>query len=492
MFPDPRFKLTHQALLTLMISSAFSASASAEVARVNFAFGEVTATGKDGRSRTLAKGAEINVGETVNTENGRAQLAFTDGAHVSMQPKTQFRIDDFRYEGKADGSEKGFFSLLKGGLRTITGAIGRTNRNTYRVTTATATIGIRGTEFLASVENPLRVSVGDGSISLTNQRGTFVVEAGQSAYVADANTLPVITSEKPVLPPPGTSRQMRELFTDAPRSGRTDNATGAAGNSGDVVAGNRTDSGFAPIQSTPLISLFTPLQSGPGYGLAQADGSALRLGEDIFVTRNSVGVPVTATFDGSGRLTQFVQGTNTFTLIGSHAEFTTDGVLAWGRWIGDVNLNGSLFSTFSSNQGLHYVVGVPTAFASLPTGVTFTYNLIGATSPTFLNGGAAPGTLTSGTLTGNFSTNRVDVTFAGTAGGFTFNATVSNMPISNTGGAATFAGLGRYTGTLGTEDATASGFFAGSGATRAGMSYTLQATSVLNRSPVVGAAAFAR
>src|ERR1043166_4892035 len=179
MFPETQFKLTRQAAFALMISSAFSANAIAEVARVDFASGQVTATGSDGRSRNLQKGAEINVGDTVNTDQGRAQLRFVDGAYMSLQPKTQFRIDDFQFNGKADGTEKGFFSLVRGALRTVTGVVGRTNQGAYRVTTSTATIGIRGTEYLASVENSLLVSVGGGSIAITNDSGTTIIQQGQ-------------------------------------------------------------------------------------------------------------------------------------------------------------------------------------------------------------------------------------------------------------------------------------------------------------------------
>jgi hypothetical protein len=53
------------------------------------------------------------------------QLRFTDGAYVSLQPQTLFRVDDYRYDGKADGNERGFFSLLKGACapsRVLSGA----------------------------------------------------------------------------------------------------------------------------------------------------------------------------------------------------------------------------------------------------------------------------------------------------------------------------------------------------------------------------------
>ncbi len=177
MVRNPRWTLTQEATLALAISAAFPASAfAAEVARVQFAAGQASATTADGRVRTLARGADINEGDTVNTEQGRVQLKFRDGALVSLQPRTAFRIDEYAYRGTADGSEKGFFSLLRGGLRTITGVIGRSNSDSYRVRTQTATIGIRGTEYIAQVGNSLNVSVGGGRIALTNDAGTFIID----------------------------------------------------------------------------------------------------------------------------------------------------------------------------------------------------------------------------------------------------------------------------------------------------------------------------
>jgi hypothetical protein len=44
----------------------------------------------------------------------------------------------------------------------------------------------------------------------------------------------------------------------------------------------------------------------------------------------------------------------------------------------------------SENQGLHYLIGVPTA--DMPTSGTVQFNVLGATLPTFSDGRAAPGT----------------------------------------------------------------------------------------------------
>jgi hypothetical protein len=143
-----RWRLSPQGMLVAALSAAFpSAILAAPAARVEFAIGNPVAISPSGQSRSLVKGVQVESGETVSTNNGRVQLRFTDGAQVSLQPQSEFRIDEYRFDGKADGSERGFFSLFKGGLRTITGLVGRTNRKNYQVTTTVATIGIRGTEY---------------------------------------------------------------------------------------------------------------------------------------------------------------------------------------------------------------------------------------------------------------------------------------------------------------------------------------------------------
>ena len=159
-------------MVTLCAQSALAASA----ARVDFATGDVKAIATDGTSRTLAKGAEVASGDTIDTGGGRAHLRFSDGALVSLQPQSQFRIDDYRFSGKVDGSEKGFFSLLKGALRTITGLVGRSNRDNYKVSTVVATIGIRGTEYSIAYGNSITVSTGEGTVEVCNAAGCLIVE----------------------------------------------------------------------------------------------------------------------------------------------------------------------------------------------------------------------------------------------------------------------------------------------------------------------------
>lgn len=99
-----------------------------------------------------------------------------------------------------------FFSLLKGGMGSVTGLLGRRNRDRVKVIAASATIGIRGTHFglllcdgnCASIPMPgggappngLHVDVVDGSVSISNDAGQQVLNAGQFGYVRDNTTPP--------------------------------------------------------------------------------------------------------------------------------------------------------------------------------------------------------------------------------------------------------------------------------------------------------------
>lgn len=119
----------------------------AEAGAFQFVSGDVKIVSPDGRETVAAKGVKIAEGDTIVTgANGNAQLRMADEALISIRPDSTLRFDTYRYAGKEDGSEKGVLGLLKGGFRTLTGLIGRANKNNYLVRTPTATIGIRGTD----------------------------------------------------------------------------------------------------------------------------------------------------------------------------------------------------------------------------------------------------------------------------------------------------------------------------------------------------------
>jgi len=214
--------LSFSALWPILLLCALSAGARADAANVVFATGSATVIGVDGKARKAERGSVLAVGETVDTSDGKAQLRFRDGATISLQPGTQFRVEQYRFterNGRASDDDNVAMRLLKGTLRAVSGLIGKERREQYRMDTMVGTIGIRGTEYGASLGDAgLAVTTYVGLVEVCNSAGCAMAGAGQALLVADGNTrprlqpgsnLPNLTpgAAMPQLPTPETSHQ---------------------------------------------------------------------------------------------------------------------------------------------------------------------------------------------------------------------------------------------------------------------------------------------
>lgn len=131
----------------LLCLLAAPAQAQEVAARVQFLVGDVTATSPDGQLRILQKGDRVYSGETIRTgEEASAQLIYRDRSRMAVRVNTEFTIREYSYDEGNQSESKSIFSLLSGALRTVTGLIGKANRNNVTIDTPNATIGIRGTD----------------------------------------------------------------------------------------------------------------------------------------------------------------------------------------------------------------------------------------------------------------------------------------------------------------------------------------------------------
>ena len=358
----------------------------AAAGRVQFAFGEATLVSAGGGRSALSKGDEVDSGDTVTTERGRVQIRFTDGGLVSLQPRTTFKIDDYNFEGSNDGSERGFFSLVRGGFRTITGAIGRRDKSRYRVNTPVATIGIRGTEYLIVLdESGAVITVGDGSIAVLNDAGQVILQNGQTGRVVDRSTLPQLTEEKASLPPPPKDVRNREDGPE-PLEDSEDFQVVYTGDQGDPDAvDNITDD---ELMVGGGGSVADKLETGAGYvvGFTYMD-----LNDEDLPRNDKVG-PTDAVFTG-GQMTEFSGGLyaiDELTLV----DAGSDRYIGWGRWSNtsgasaDFVVNGGPEFFDQADQSLHYVAGRPTENLSLAAmgEAEGSYELLSFTRPTEADG----------------------------------------------------------------------------------------------------------
>ena len=171
--------------------------AAASVARALIVAGEVTLTDRAGRSRSIAKGATLEVGEVISTAAGaHAVIAFRDGTRVTVEPASAFTIEAYHLAPNQPDTETAQFRLQRGGMRAATGDIGHRQLTHMRFATPIATIGIRGTGF-DLLETPecggqhpkdkpaLTASVWTGAIVL--QEANTVVSSGETVCQLSAN-----------------------------------------------------------------------------------------------------------------------------------------------------------------------------------------------------------------------------------------------------------------------------------------------------------------
>lgn len=191
-------------LWRLVLALALPASGYADdAATLVFFSGSPVITDANGLVRHPVRGGMIAGGETIDTADGRVQLRFQDGATMSLQPNTQFRIDRFRYSGNGGPAQPGdgvIMSLIKGGLRTVTGWLGRHQRPQYKIGTAVATIGIRGTEFGATLDGSgLVVSTYAGLVEVCSDVGCVDVAPAESVWVRAPGVRPELRRDQTVL-----------------------------------------------------------------------------------------------------------------------------------------------------------------------------------------------------------------------------------------------------------------------------------------------------
>lgn len=188
-------------MLAVLLVLPVWAAAADSVGKLLFAVRDVQIQHADGSTSAGTKGYEILEGDTVITgEQGRAQLVMADGARIALKPNSRFLIEQYQPPSESAlageivaSAEKGsgVLSLLKGGMRAVSGEITKLNPDGLSVKTPVATMGIRGTDWTAVLAgNPLRLLVGvrDGQVRITNGLGKINVNAGEYGSAGDGQS----------------------------------------------------------------------------------------------------------------------------------------------------------------------------------------------------------------------------------------------------------------------------------------------------------------
>ena len=164
---------------------------------------------------------EILLYDLLNTGNGRLAVEFLDESNLRLTEHSRVLIDEVIYDPNPDKS-KMVMRFAMGTARFTSGKLGNMNKANINISTPTAQIGIRGTDFTSTVDELGRSLVmllpdenGDssGEITVTNDGGTVTLtEAFQATMVSTISTAPV----NPVTVDNITVAQIDNLFIVSP------------------------------------------------------------------------------------------------------------------------------------------------------------------------------------------------------------------------------------------------------------------------------------
>ena len=193
-------------IATLCLAAAAQAQQAGVVTHLS---GTLSVKRAEAPPKLLSIKSEVREGDVLTTEDETyARIKFVDGGEVVLRPGSQLKVENYAFNQARPESDNIVLSMLKGGLRAVTGLIGKRNRDKVNYTTATATIGIRGTHFGALLcqgdcakvptttgqppPNGLHLDVADGAIVVSNSAGQQQINAGQFGYVASPQTPPQV------------------------------------------------------------------------------------------------------------------------------------------------------------------------------------------------------------------------------------------------------------------------------------------------------------
>ena len=167
--------------VAVVLVSAFTglgAQAAGRIGKVVAVVGSPTASG-----RVLKAGSDVFEDDRIVVKTGNAQILLDDNTRIVVGPASTLLLDQFVMKDKGVAS-KVAIKALRGTYRFITG---RSPKSAYKITTAQATIGIRGTGFDFWTIKKTGAAVMSGQVRLSGRNGGST-NLGSSCDVGEATT----------------------------------------------------------------------------------------------------------------------------------------------------------------------------------------------------------------------------------------------------------------------------------------------------------------
>lgn len=173
-------------LLTFFGLSSAYAMAVESAGKIIASNGQVQAVNAAGESRSLKRGDVFFVMDTVTTaDKSTVSLQFSDGTLLELKEKSSFKIAAYKFDKNNPADDSYFAELVKGGFRTITGALGKRSPDEFEIKARMTTLTVRGTKLMMEFTEKFEVQVGviEGAVQLTADGNVQDVTANESVIV---------------------------------------------------------------------------------------------------------------------------------------------------------------------------------------------------------------------------------------------------------------------------------------------------------------------
>jgi hypothetical protein len=161
---------------------------------------------REGESFTTELGLGVQQLDAIETAKGRIKLTFLDNTVLRLVEHTEVILTEYYFDPNNTKKNTLGMKFVSGTARFATGGLGLVPKENIVITTPTATIAVRGTDFTTTVDELGRSLVillpetectidGDcspsGSITVTNEGGTVALtEAYQATMVSSFDKIP--------------------------------------------------------------------------------------------------------------------------------------------------------------------------------------------------------------------------------------------------------------------------------------------------------------
>jgi len=145
-------------------------------------------------SVSISKSGQIETGPT-----GKARIQLNDGSEIVLAPNSQLDLDS---EDPEDKTKSGYLQLISGKLRALIRKKLNSATPSFKIRTSTATMGVRGTEFLVeAARDSTAVCTFEGSVevaSASDQSQKTLVAANEGVVVSADGKLSAPVTMDPV------------------------------------------------------------------------------------------------------------------------------------------------------------------------------------------------------------------------------------------------------------------------------------------------------